>query len=264
MTSVPGALLGIITVAGVITVFEHFCKTGSIARTFTNLFRTSKKTNDRQVPRDVAQAIVKVIGMIHLAIQIPLAWSVIADPSMQKDRLHSSNPRSDFMLIFSAGYFLHDAVTCIRNFEDWGPAYLLHAVSCCTLYSYGALSGSLHYYGAAFLLWECSTPFVYVRWFLYKMDKERSKLYLYNGLTMVVTFFLCRNVFGTVMSIDYWRTTAEELSHPHPNGLPFAVIWLYRICNVALNALNLYWFSLMARGALRVLQGGGPHKRHDR
>ena len=38
------------------------------------------------------------------------------------------------MLVISAGYFLHDAVTCIRNYEDWGFAYLVHAVSCCMLY----------------------------------------------------------------------------------------------------------------------------------
>ena len=41
------------------------------------------------------------------------------------------------MLVISAGYFLHDAVTCIRNYEDWGFAYLVHAISCCTLYRCG-------------------------------------------------------------------------------------------------------------------------------
>ena len=50
------------------------------------------------------------------------------------------------MLVISAGYFLHDAVTCIRNYEDWGFAYLVHAISCCTLYRYGpnTLQGQRH------------------------------------------------------------------------------------------------------------------------
>jgi len=46
----------------------------------------------------------------------------------------STTGASYTMLVISAGYFLHDAVTCIRNYEDWGFAYLVHAISCCTLY----------------------------------------------------------------------------------------------------------------------------------
>ena len=46
----------------------------------------------------------------------------------------STSGASYTMLVISAGYFLHDAVTCIRNYEDWGFAYLVHAISCCTLY----------------------------------------------------------------------------------------------------------------------------------
>lgn len=38
---------------------------------------------------------------------------------------------------------------------------------------------------------------VYVRWYLWKMGKNKGKLYLYNGLTMVVVFFLCRPLLGT-------------------------------------------------------------------
>ena len=47
-----------------------------------------------------------------------------------------------------------------------------------------------------FLLWECSTPFVFMRWGLHTLGRTDSKLYLYNGLTMMVVFFLCRNLLG--------------------------------------------------------------------
>lgn len=49
-------------------------------------------------------------------------------------RFPSTSGASYTMLVISAGYFLHDAVTCIRNYEDWGFAYLVHAISCCVLY----------------------------------------------------------------------------------------------------------------------------------
>ena len=47
-----------------------------------------------------------------------------------------------------------------------------------------------------FLLWECSTPFVFVRWGLHALGRADTKLYLYNGLTMMAAFFICRNVMG--------------------------------------------------------------------
>ncbi len=47
-----------------------------------------------------------------------------------------------------------------------------------------------------FLMWECSTPFVFMRWGLHTLGRSNSKLYLYNGLTMMAVFFVCRNVMG--------------------------------------------------------------------
>ena len=46
-------------------------------------------------------------------------------------------------------------------------------------------------------MWELSTPFVYMRWFLFTLGKSESKAYIINGLLMVGTFFVARNVFGT-------------------------------------------------------------------
>jgi hypothetical protein len=50
--------------------------------------------------------------------------------------------------------------------------------------------------GAAFLMWEVSTPFVYMRWFLFTLGKSQSKAYIVNGLLMVATFFVFRNIMG--------------------------------------------------------------------
>lgn len=58
--------------ATIIRVFEHYCKTGFVAPTFTRWFSESKKSDPAQVKRDVAQAIVKVIGTVHLFIQVIL------------------------------------------------------------------------------------------------------------------------------------------------------------------------------------------------
>lgn len=46
------------------------------------------------------------------------------------------------------------------------------------------------------MLWELSTPFVYIRWFLVKMGYSDTKAYKLNGIMMLLVFFLCRNVVG--------------------------------------------------------------------
>lgn len=54
--------------------------------------------------------------------------------------------------------------------------------------------------GAAFLLWELSTPLVHLRWVLSQAGAGSTRLYLANGLAMVVVFFACRPAWGTYMS----------------------------------------------------------------
>jgi hypothetical protein len=67
-------------------------------------------------------------------------------PELAADRLAGRTASSRLMLTISAGYFLYDAAVSIVRYE--GVAYLLHGVVSCALYTYGALTGWLGYYGA--------------------------------------------------------------------------------------------------------------------
>lgn len=111
--------------------------------------------------------------------------------------------------------------------------------------------------GAAFLMWELSTPFVNVRWFLHASGRSAGRLYLANGLAMVAVFFCCRNVWGTWCSVRFFQATQAELDAPRPGGFSAGGIWGYRIANVSLNALNAVWFSKMATKAAALVKGGG-------
>lgn len=98
------------------------------------------------------------------------------------------------MLFGSAGFFLHDAVSC---FFRETPFYVVHGLTCCMGYTAGAYCGFGHFYGGLFLLWEISTPFVQLRWVLYKMGATETAAYVANGLLMVFSFGMVRVVFGT-------------------------------------------------------------------
>lgn len=68
------------------------------------------------------------------------------------------------------------------------------------------------------MLYELSTPFLNVHWFCDKLGMTGSKLQLYNGIALLVTFFGCRIVWGTYQSImiysDIYR--ALTMSHADP------------------------------------------------
>ena len=65
---------------------------------------------------------------------------------MATNRIYSTSGYSFWLTTTSAGYFLYDLYICTFRFE--GAAYLMHGAFCFVLYTYTALSGFLHYYGA--------------------------------------------------------------------------------------------------------------------
>ena len=85
---------------------------------------------------------------------------------------------------------------------DNGPAFLMHAIICAAVYLLASLGGLLHFYGAAFLMWELSTPFMYVRWMLLKAGWGESMLLTVVNVAFMAVFFGCRNVWGPSESIS--------------------------------------------------------------
>ena len=54
------------------------------------------------------------------------------------------------------------------------------------------------------------------------------------------------------MSWDFWKVSGAELAHPRPGGVPPLVLWVIRLLNLVFNFLNLFWFSKMLKGAIKV------------
>lgn len=111
--------------------------------------------------------------------------------------------------------------------------------------------------GAGFLLWELSTPFMHMRWVLYKMGKDKTQLYKYNALTGMLIFFLCRVVWGNALSVMFWIDSYRALQTPRGAELPMSVIWFYRLCTVVMNGLNAWWFSKMVKLLLSAVKDKG-------
>lgn len=132
----------------------------------------------------------------------------------------------------------------------------------------------MNYYACNFILWELSTPFLNIHWFLDKLGMTGSPIQLYNGLALISTFFSCRLVYGTYQSYlifkDIWHamggspTVADPASEdPRASMMRFVSenttipTWLavaYLASNVTLNSLNSYWFYKMIQALYKRFQ----------
>jgi len=100
-----------------------------------------------------------------------------------------------------------------------------------------------------------------------------SRLQLYNGIALLVTFFGCRIVWGTYSSIliysDIYKAlttsalspvasllddgkcdgNASSLSGPgcEIGDLPMWLVTVYLVGNTALSLLNFFWFNQMVK-----------------
>ncbi|MEW5299597.1 MAG: hypothetical protein WDW36_002596 [Sanguina aurantia] len=212
------------------------------------------------------QAVTRIVGALHNAVQIPIALSVLASPVFIANPVYAITNLSTIMLTLSGGYFLHDLVFCIIRFELEGPFYTMHALFCCIAYTYGLQSGFLHYYGAAFLMWEASTPFVHIRWFMFKLGAENTTAYVLNGVAMIVAFFSARIVWGYLSTYRLILNMQFELANPRPGSFPVTAVYIYMVAAMSLNSLNTYWFSKMVQKVGQVVFGGkkGSEVSHEK
>ena len=114
------------------------------------------------------------------AVQVPIAVWAIANGDLRADRFYATTAVTHVMLCAAGGFFLHDAVSC---FIRESPFYIVHGLTCCLGYTAGAAYGVGHFYGGLFLMWEVSTPFVQLRWVLYKMGRADTALYKARALS---------------------------------------------------------------------------------
>lgn len=236
-------------------VLELFLRVGPIGKAIRSFSETFEDGNEGKKGKSVRLRrgiVLRLISSTHNLVAVPLALYCLQQQELDSDRMKAHTVWSTRVVTFSCGYFMHDLLTCLMDFDSWKGGYLAHALACFTVFFLGSNQGTLHFYGACFLLWELSTPFVHIRWILKSIGKERTALYTMNGLLMMAVFFLCRNVFGVIVSCLFWMDSEKELVAEDPR-FSSNFLWAFRVCNVALNFLNLYWFNKMVWGALALL-----------
>lgn len=134
------------------------------------------------------------------------------------------------------------------------------------------------------MLYELSTPFLNLHWFMDKLNLTGSRAQLFNGILLLISFAGCRLVWGVYQSAliynDVWQ--AWHATTPFANrcsaffrvsrlgalidvplGCRVLPTWLgvlYVGANTVLTLLNFYWYSKMiaaVRKRFKPLKQGG-------
>lgn len=138
----------------------------------------------------------------------------------------------------------------ILSFVRWWPGIVFHHLVIATFLVIGILTTS-RVRGDSIvgysLLMELSSIFVALRSALGKLSLKESPWYLAVSIAMIGTFFLCRILLMPAVVHLY----CSQLGVGYLN----AVLSLPFKCKLGTSSfylLNLYWFSLMIRGAVKV------------
>ncbi|KAK3952580.1 TLC domain-containing protein [Pseudoneurospora amorphoporcata] len=217
-----------------------------------------------------------VVSLVQSTLINALAlWVMYADKERSamdfEQRIWGYTGASGMIQALACGYFVWDLGVTLLNFDIFGFGLLAHAVSALVVYSFG-FRPFLNFYSTTFILYELSTPFLNIHWFCDKLNMTGSRVQLYNGVALLVTFFCCRLLWGTWQSAvvykDMWQAVHRAPSPEYiqsyyntissiidaenvmlfaakPEPVPKWLALLYVASNVTLNTLNWYWFFKM-------------------
>ncbi|KAG6880244.1 hypothetical protein C0992_001812 [Termitomyces sp. T32_za158] len=93
------------------------------------------------------------------------------------------------------------------------------------------------YYGLRCLLWETSTFFLNIHWFMDKTGRTGSTAQFVNGMFLLSAFFGVRLVYGGKVSIEFMRTLIEVR-----HEVPRMYVVVFGTGNVLLTGLNWLWW----------------------
>ncbi|PWZ02967.1 DUF887-domain-containing protein [Testicularia cyperi] len=211
-------------------------------KTFAKLNRKTKISWD-----------IHVVSFVHAAVVTPLAASIwwktrqpnalgIKAHPLAVDRLYGYDWETAQVYAIAQGYFVWDSIISIL-YE--GPGFIAHGIVALTAFTL-VYHPIFMYDGMGFLMWELSTPFLNIHWFLDKLGKTGSTAQLINAFFLLTSYVGARLTFGVYNSISFFKFVVAP-ARPHHPAIPGHLKAFYLVGNVILNSLNFFWFRAMVR-----------------
>lgn len=212
-------------------------------------FKAYKKAKEKGDTRTLVEWRARADSMLHCCLITPISFLMLAfEKSLSgtvKSRLYGSTPLASAIYCFTASYFLLDLLLCICHHKIYGWQYIIHGFCSVLLYSAAVLVPYLQYYGFCFLLFEASTPFLNLTWYLKRFGySDTSKQQVVTRALFAITFLIVRCMLGPYFSYFVWQ---DLLTTRH---MPAFVRALYLAANITMNGLNFIWGRLILKKLL--------------
>ncbi|KAL4992439.1 TLC domain-containing protein [Aspergillus falconensis] len=162
-------------------------------RHYPNLNKRTKLNWDVHVVSLVQSSFINAVAL----------WVLFADEERKSmttgERVFGYTGSCALISSLAVGYFIYDLIISTLYVKMFGIGMLFHAVSALWVFSFG-FRPFVNFYAPVFILYELSSPFLNIHWFLDKLNMTGSNLQWYNGMALLVVFFCCRLIWGTWQS----------------------------------------------------------------
>ncbi|XP_076607687.1 ceramide synthase-like [Chaetodon auriga] len=245
---------------------------------FPGLFVLSKQTLKHMMGWSEGDAVIvstRLVSSIQ-AVMASSAGCIIATSC--RDVMEDRHWLTDTYILFATPYFAYDIYAMflcywhklrVKGHEEEGAAgsmraavagYLrrellmvLHHVFMVVFCFPASLlwrQGKGDFFQGVLFLAELSTPSVCLGKVLIQYKQQRSLLHRVNGGLMLLTFFGCRVALFPYLYYAYGRYASIPVY-----TVPLVAPWQCNLGAALLWPLQLYWFTLICRGALRQFTG---------
>lgn len=183
----------------------------------------------------------RIIGLVHHIPTLYFCYVILMDHAFWANKMDHTTVTSHHLVDYAAAYFLYDVAQIMRNFirqvNGIRPKqflFFMHGFYCYQVFHYIHKLEKGHFFAAAFLTWEASTPFYYAMHYM----KKNTTLYKINSILFALLFVTFRIGFGTYVVYGM--------------AWPF-LTWYWKAVGVCLTFLNYYWANLIFRNAKKTL-----------
>ncbi|KAI8821190.1 TLC domain-containing protein [Chytriomyces cf. hyalinus JEL632] len=179
---------------------------------------------------------MRIVSFFNAIIITSVAFPMLFDASLYENKLWGYNQYSGDVNAVVVGYFAWDIYVSILMGD---AGFIIHGIAAFSVYFF-SFKPFIQYYGAVFIMYELSTPFLNIHWMCDKVGWTGSTLQFVNGILLLAVFFACRLVFGLYQSFNFFVSLYEQFDQ-----IPLHLVVIYSICNFVLNSLNIFWFFKM-------------------
>jgi len=180
---------------------------------------------------------------IVTAAAIYFVWFECAGVS---DLLWVKNTTSDLNICFTLGFMLSDLLMMSIYKEQVGSDlmfFIHHSVSIIG-YLICLVNGYLIFQCMFRLMSEFSTTFVNIRWMLSACEMKHTKLYFWNGFTMMSSFFLCRILLAPIFWLRAYQMINTEI---YKITIGPVMHWTWISICLTLDTFNCVWMLKMLK-----------------